>query len=148
MPGHAPTNVNGPPAWSTPPPNAANFKGRGGGRPKDKERECLEAIQNLDEITAEARENLSRRYPPGMVKRLVALHSMATDSTSKDCLNAQRLIRDILSHQRGLRDSEMPPPSATITLLHGAADVPMPGTKRPPQECSEGASDEPVEESV
>lgn len=106
VPGHAPTNVKGEAEYlvhSINDPTHPHYQYRfdqplgienrkkGGRWAKDRERQCLEAIQNGSDP-----EKLKKRFPPGMVDRLDALHRVATDDDHRDFMHAQRMISEIL----------------------------------------------------
>ena len=147
VPGHAPTNPNGnaeafvhrgAPRFGT--AEAEANRRKGGRQAKNKERLCLEAIQNQsgrfsrDSVI----ERLSQRFPTGMVKRLLALHDVCEDTDHKDFIQAQRLAREILTtlkKQPGdIEEGDalsVPGSGDTITVMHGRIDVPMPGAAEP-----------------
>jgi len=159
--GHAPTNttdlahLNGPDGAarrahndpSTPayayrfdqPKGQVNQK-KGGGRPKDRERQCVEALQNgCDE------EDLCARFAPRLVKRLAALLDVSENPEHRDFLHAQRLIREILAHQRGERETELAEAAAArdvIELHQGVVHAALPGgvESEPPQAGVPGAA--------
>ena len=148
VPGHRPTNTKRTmhkdhPNWKLGAyqfgtPKGDEFRKLGAGRPKDKERRCLEEIQ----AGQEDEEVLLRRYPPRMVRRMKALLDASEDPAHKNFLGSQYLIREILGKHRGQR-AEAPPPGAadTITVFHGRHDVPMPGAE------NEGKEGDPPDES-
>lgn len=120
---------------------------KGRNRPKDKERNCLEEIQNGQERD----QILERRYPPRMIRRLRALLDVAEDSTHRDFMHAQRQVREILTRHRGTREDEdaeaAARPTDTINVTFGRIDVPMPGSpgapieeEGPPGESSSGGA--------
>ncbi len=139
--GHAPTNTKptmypGHPSWKLDPyafgqPLGEEHRKRGGNRPKDKERACLEAIQNG---TSEPK--LLARFPAGMVKRLSALHKVAEDSSHKDWINAMRMVREILTHLRGVKGEDDRSEDASkpdvIQIAHGHVEKDLPGNEKAP----------------
>ncbi len=143
--GHAPTNRNPPPikadprySFAAPLGSINQAKGQRMGKAKSKERECLEAIQNGRkdaELVVPA-----GRFPPGMVARLRALHDVAEDSAHRDFMHAQRMVSDILTHQRGGKKGEedggdgAPADGFTVRVVHGHATTPLPGAaeEKPP----------------
>ena len=146
-PGHAPTNPNGhmpglEKAHATPGAFAYRFdqplgqqnRAKGGRQAKNKERTCMEAIQNQTE--PDERKLVQRGFPVGMVRRLMALHVVSQDPEHKDFLHAQRLVREILTtlkKQPGEDESDPSAPTSgdTITVFEGRIDVPMPGAAEP-----------------
>lgn len=144
--GHAPTNPNGGPLqplearlkaiepyqFGKP---GGNHHGANGARATSKQRECMEAIQNLDDPEDSASlKKLHRRFSPGMVSRLAALQVASMDPSLTHFLQAQRLIREILivPHRREVEaDSApaQPDERPAIELLHGHVDMPLPGGK-------------------
>lgn len=144
VPGHAPTNPNAPgmspdhPNWKlgeyafgTTAKGEENRK-KGQGRPKDKERRCLEEIQ----AGQERDQILERRYPPRMIKRIRALLEVSEDPTHRDWMNAVREVSKILGRNRGTSDenAEAKEPDR-IEVTFGRLDIPMPGAgKDPPKD--------------
>lgn len=140
-PGHAPTNPNGIGLPPKPPPGAHAYRFdqplgqqnrmKGGrGWAKNKERTCMEAVQNQTEPNE--KKLVQRGFPVGMVRRLMALHVVSQDPTHKDFLNAQRLVRDILTtlkKQTGEEEADAAAATSgdTIHVVRGRVDVPMPG---------------------
>lgn len=144
--GHAPTNPNGSPLqplearikalepyqFGKP---GGNRQGANGARATSKQRECMEALQNLeDPEDARALKKLHRRFSPGMVNRLAALQIASMNPELTHFLQAQRLIREILivPHRREVEADSAPPQRderPAIELLHGHVDVPLPGGK-------------------
>jgi hypothetical protein len=140
VPGHAPTN----PAGHMPPEHYERLHGpngvlkqyqfgqplgnehskKGGNRPKDKERNCLEEIQNGQERD----EILQRRYPPRMIKRLKALLDVSEAKGHRDFMHAQRQVREILTRNRGdPSERAADGQKDTIEVWHGRVDAQMPG---------------------
>jgi len=104
------------------------------GSSKDRERRCLEEIQNGQEKDS----ILERRYPPRMIKRIRALLAVTEDSENKDFIHAWRLVREILGKRQGHpeEDKEKAQPDR-VEVTFGRMDVPMPGTPGatpPPEE--------------
>lgn len=141
MPGHAPTNMDPPPftARGLPfgHPAMEVHRKKGGRNARSKERECLEALQNadLDDLDAKCAK-LTRRFPPGMVYRLRALHDVASDPEHKDFMNAQRMVSDILKHLEKKPGDQDPAALAgagvpIIELAHGSVEMPLPGSVAP-----------------
>lgn len=156
-PGHAPTNPNGHlpglvqhgrrvgAAWGFDQPLGAENRRKGGRQAKNKERLCMEAIQNQDETRSLAArtKSLEQRFPPGMVRRLLALHAVAQDPSHRDFLHAQRLVREILTTLRKQPDEDgtdasAPTSADAIVVVHGRIDVPMPGAAEQPPAPTEG----------
>lgn len=140
VPGHAPTNTKptmypGHPNWKLgdyefgrTPLGEENRK-KGGNRPKDKERRCLEELQS-----GQDRDNiLERRYPKRMIARLRALLDVSENPDHKDFINAQRMIREILGKHRGIHHDDRPTGErGSIELIDGHVDVPLPGSGAAP----------------
>lgn len=137
VPGHAPTRIGGNPAlqelnakgtnpYQFDQPLGALNRIKGGNRPKDKERECLEAIENGVEDKA------LKRFPQGMVARLRSLAEVAQDVTHKDWINAQRLVREIRTRLRGQTPEELAASREpdVIEVITGRLEVPLPGATR------------------
>lgn len=102
-----------------------------------RERECLEAIQNGGQEEVLVRQ---KRYPPGLVARLMALHR-ASEGGTKDMIQAQRLVREILfgvapwkANPALFEDPEAleEKKGDTITVIHGRLEVAMPGSADQP----------------
>lgn len=152
VPGHAPTYTGPPtmhrghPNWKLEPYRFGNPAGdanrkKGGNRPKDKERCCLEEIQNgqdRDEI-------LERRYPPRMIRRLQALLDVAEDKEHRDFMHAQRQVREILTRNRGdsSADRAAEGPKDTIEVYHGRVEAQMPGALMKEEGSSARSAEEP-----
>jgi hypothetical protein len=102
-------------------------------RPKNKERECLEALQNGksdEELRAQG------RFPVVMIERLSILLRTACDPDHREYIRAQLLVREILqSNTRHAKvDDEARARAAAetnkvIVNIHNTphVDVPMPG---------------------
>ena len=140
-PGHAPTSDASHLAGLKPHDVTAHQLGKPGGsdprgspgRPATgKQRECMEAVQNLeDRDDKQALAELVKRYSPGMVRRLIALQDISEDPESGHFLQAQRLIREILIAPKRRADEENAAPVKapdTIQVTVGRINVPMPGS--------------------
>jgi hypothetical protein len=151
VPGHLPTNPNG----NREPLDAARAPGGGAyayrfgqplgdvarrkgsmGRVKNKERQCLEAIQNQTGKQSEEAElkRLTDRFPHGMVRRLKALQAVCEDPDHPAFIHAQRLAREILTTQKKGKDdpedgdgASAPTSGDTIEVIQCRISVPMPG---------------------
>ena len=92
--------------------------------PRDRERECLEDIQNLTPV-----ENLGR-YPPGLVMRMQALYEVANNKNHDDFIAAQRLVREILARTSGPQEGAVAAIGpARIEVYEGRIEIPMPGAQ-------------------
>jgi hypothetical protein len=141
--GHAPTNPNGSelqPLQDRINALAPHQFGKPGGsipanngRPAtSKQRQCMEAIQNLEDLSdAKALKKIAQRFSPGMVRRFVALQRDA-EAMGPGAVQSQRLIREILlvpnRREKEAEDGGGESRGATITLLHGHTDVQLPGS--------------------
>lgn len=143
VPGHAPTNVRGTVANLTPEGRALNMPYRfgqpgidpnqpRGGRPATAaQRFCMEAVQKISDLNNKAEVKAAlKRFPPGMVKRFVALQKAAENPDCPFFLQAQRQIYAILiapvrkeekAEEMAARASE------PIEVRVGRLEVPMPG---------------------
>jgi len=137
VPGHAPTNPGGTP-WALPPSPPGGIPHRFGqpegnsgnsGRPATaQQRFCMEAIQR-DEPMAK----LLKRFPPGMVRRLMALQACAEDPSPDNqfFLQAQREIYKITVAPARKEDKEAEQreraAAEIMELKIGRVEVPMPG---------------------
>jgi hypothetical protein len=83
----------------------------------------MEAIER-----GESEAKLLKRFPPGMVRRLLKLQQAAEDPESAYFLQAQRLIYAITIAPVRKEDKEAEAREVeTIEVIHGRLEVPLPG---------------------
>jgi hypothetical protein len=133
VPGHAPTNTAGV-AWSLPTTNnitahqfgkpGGNDRGNNGSAATARQRKCMEAIES-----GNSEKVLLKRFPMGMVTRLIALHKAACDMNSPWFLQAQREVyRITIAPLRRKEEEEAAPKEAEVIEVRvGRLEVPMPG---------------------
>ena len=133
-------------------PEGAKNREKGGNRPKDRQRACLERVMRwelegadtLESLPSNAKMSLAklkREHPIGIIRSMFSLRIVAEDFGHKDFMNAQRLVREILTKLQGHKDDDqMKPEPDSITVTVGRLNVPLPGADSDDPAPPEGGS--------